>query len=139
MLLSLLNKEIAISFLISNILIDLDHIINYFYYYKDLNIITIYNHYMFNKKSKKHKEHQLYILHTLEATVILGILGFLINKNLGCGILVGFLFHILCDATEVTYEKIKQETIHYKPLSIIYYLLKYYPRKIIQKIKEELG
>ncbi|MDD4983913.1 MAG: hypothetical protein PHH82_03705 [Candidatus ainarchaeum sp.] len=136
MLLSLINKEMAITFLISNVIIDIDHIINYFYYYRDLNIITVYNHYMFNKKSKKHKERQLYIFHTLEAVAIFSLIGFYINTNIGYGILAGLLFHILCDATEVTYEKIKQETVRYKPLSIIYYLAKYYPRKIIEKIKE---
>jgi len=139
MLLALINKEIAISFLISNVLIDVDHIINYFYYYKDLNLVTIYNHYMFNKKTKKHKERQLYILHTIEAVAIFGALGFLVSKNVGYGVIFGLLFHIICDLLEVVYEKAKQESIHYKPISIIYYLLKYYPERIYKKIKEELS
>ncbi len=127
-LFSLISKELAISFLLASILIDLDHIFNYFYYYKGLNFIEIYNFYVYRKKTKRHIGKQIYIFHTIEFLVIATVVIATFNKNIAFGVFWGLLFHTGCDLLEGLIDKIKQNNHHFKPFSIIYYTLKYHPK-----------
>ena len=107
-------KIFALIVALSLILIDVDHYLFYFLYYKDISLKNAY-YYFLNKPKKVH----LFIFHTIEFWTLLLLLSFITPFFLA--ILIGIFLHIIQD---LTYHLYDPNSLKYKPYSLILYLRK---------------
>jgi len=121
-----ISPSFSIVFILSSILIDVDHYILVLYAkkFKIWDIKRIYK--FFELKRKTHEKiHAIYVFHSIELLILLTILYFSTNWIYFLAILFGILYHILFDILEVAYLKyIRKKRIHFKNYSIIWFLIK---------------
>ncbi|PIU22061.1 MAG: hypothetical protein COT14_03635 [Candidatus Diapherotrites archaeon CG08_land_8_20_14_0_20_30_16] len=117
----------GMTFLLSSVLIDFDHylLILYATKFRVWDPRKAYNYF----KSRNGKLHlhidALFIFHTIEFLVVLLLIYWFTKWTFVLAVVFGWIYHLFFDMLEVTYFKIRHNRRHkYKPLSLIWYLVK---------------
>lgn len=120
------NPIFAMTFVIANVLIDLDHyfLVLYANKLKIWNLKRIYNFFALRHDKEYHVK-AIYIFHTIEFVLLIAILYLITNWIYLLAIIFAIIYHLIFDFAEVSYFKyIKRKNIYYKPISIILFLIR---------------
>ncbi len=120
------NIYFAILFYFSTIFIDFDHYIYALLItkFKTIDIFKAYDFFI-EFKTKSTIINPLFIFHTIEFMSVFLVLGLYFHNMYFIAVFYGLIFHLFLDFLDVIISKIKKQNIHYKKISIIYYLIKY--------------
>jgi len=119
------NPLFAIIFVIVNVLIDLDHyfLVLYVNKFKIWNLKRVYEFFAL-RHGKEYHVKAIYIFHTIEFFLLTVILYLITNWIYFLAIIFAIVYHLILDFAEGVYLKhIKKKNLHYKPISIVLFLI----------------
>jgi len=120
------NPIFAMTFVIANVLIDLDHyfLVLYANKFKMWNFKRVYEFFAL-RHGKEYHVKAIYIFHTIEFFILICILYLITNWIYLLAIIFAIVYHLLLDFAETAYFKhVKKRNEHYKPISIILFLIR---------------
>ncbi len=120
------NPVFGMIFLLSSVLIDVDHylLVLYATKFKIWDLKKAYNFFLIKHGTHYHID-AIYVFHTIEFVLILLLVYWFTRYIYLLAIIFGWVYHMFFDIAEVIYFKLKHSSSHkFKQMSIVWYLIK---------------